>query len=117
MKNQQIDNREKNNWQLTADIILNINNRLSLEYILNNKIIKIEMGAAFVATATILSDIVKIYIITEIYIFLFYAKSILQIAWNPYLGMLNNQWNIEGNNCNPWAVLQPIIGNIAGSIF
>ena len=27
--------------------------------------------------------------------------------------MPNNKWNIEGNNCNPWAISKPSIGNVA----
>ena len=37
------------------------------------------------------------------------------MAWNPYSGMPNNQWNIDGNNCNPWKVTKPDTAN-PGSI-
>ena len=30
--------------------------------------------------------------------------------------MPNNQWNIEGNNCNPWVISNPTTGNGAGNL-
>ena len=38
------------------------------------------------------------------------------MAWNSYSDMPNNEWNIEGNNCNPWAIIEPQTGNGAGDL-
>ncbi|CAD6576350.1 MAG: hypothetical protein ASARMPREDX12_007855 [Alectoria sarmentosa] len=92
-KGQQVGDRGGDNWQLTSDTTSEIPGRLSAEYILNGKTIKIGTGAASAAAAAVSSDI---------------------IAWNPYSGMPNNQWNIEGNKCNPWAISSPSTGNGAG---
>ncbi|SLM39732.1 hypothetical protein LPUS_10336 [Lasallia pustulata] len=94
-KGQQVGDRKGDNWQLTADTTSEIAGLLNAEYILNGKTIKVGTGAASAAAAAVSSDI---------------------IAWSPYSGMPNNQWNIEGNNCNPWAISNPGTGNSAGDI-
>lgn len=39
------------------------------------------------------------------------------MSWNPAADMDNNQFDIEGNACNPWAVSNPTRGGSPGSIF
>lgn len=41
----------------------------------------------------------------------------LQIAWNPAADMENNQFDIDGNACNPWEVSSPSRVGSPGLIF
>ena len=42
---------------------------------------------------------------------------ILQISWNPSADMDNNQFEIDGNACNPWAISSPAKGGSPGLLF
>lgn len=68
-KGQQVGDRKGDSWQLTADTTLEAAGRLSAEYILNGKTIKIGTGAASAAAAEVSSDIVRIHLIIEIHSF------------------------------------------------
>ncbi|KAL8968708.1 MAG: hypothetical protein Q9183_002334 [Haloplaca sp. 2 TL-2023] len=94
-KGKQIDDRGGDNWQLTADTTLDSPGLLTAEYILNGKLIKIGDGAASAAAAAVAEDI---------------------IAWDPNQAMPNNEWDIEDNKCNPWAVDTPAKAGGAGNL-
>lgn len=57
--------REGTNWELTADTSLNIPGRLTAEYILNGKVIKIGDGTASAAAAAASSDLVRTNLMFE----------------------------------------------------
>lgn len=38
------------------------------------------------------------------------------MAWNPSADMDKNEWNIDGNNCNPWEVTKPSKGGSQDSL-
>ncbi|KAL8968353.1 MAG: hypothetical protein Q9183_002498 [Haloplaca sp. 2 TL-2023] len=80
-KGQQVGDRRGDVWQLTADTTDEMAGSLTAEYILNGKEIRIGSGVASAAAA--------------------------KTAWDPYQSMPNNEWDIEGNKCNPWAVDSP----------
>lgn len=65
-KGQQVGDRKGDNWQLTADTTSEITGRLTAEYILNGKTIKIGTGAASAAAAAVSSDIVRVHLIIEL---------------------------------------------------
>lgn len=62
-KGQQVGDRRGDNWQLTADTADEIPGRLTAEYILNGKTIKIGSDTASAAAAAVSSDIVRIHLI------------------------------------------------------
>ena len=64
-KGKQVGDRSGNDWQLTADTTEVIAGRLTAEYILNGKTIKIGTGAASAAAAAVSSDIVRIHAMIE----------------------------------------------------
>ena len=66
-KGKQVGGRSGNDWQLTADTTQVIAGRLTAEYILNGKTIKIGTGAASAAAAAVSSDIVRIHTIIEMH--------------------------------------------------
>lgn len=90
-----IGNRKGDKWELTADTTNGIAGQLTAEYILDGKQIKIGDGTASAAAAAVSGDLT---------------------SWNPSADMSNNKWNIDGNNCNPWAVSRPSRGGGQGDL-
>lgn len=64
-KGKQVGDRSGDNWQLTTDTSEEVAGRLSAEYILNGKLIKIGTGAASAAAAAVSRDVVRNHLIIE----------------------------------------------------
>lgn len=95
-KGKLVGNRKGDKWELTADTTEAIAGRLTAEYILDGTQIKIGDGTASAAAAAVSGDL---------------------ISWDPSANMANNQWNIDGNACNPWKVSKPQSGGGQGGIY
>lgn len=94
-KGKLVGNRKGVNWELTADTTNEIAGQLTAEYILDGTQIKIGDGTASAAAAAVSGDL---------------------ISWDPSADMANNQWNIDGNACNPWKVSNPSRGGGPGNL-
>ena len=94
-KGQLVGNRQGDNWKLTADTTNGIPGQLTAEYILDGTQIKIGDSTASAVAAAVSGDLND---------------------WNPSADMANNQWNIDGNACNPWKVSTPLNGGGQGDL-
>lgn len=65
-KGRVVGGRQGTNWELTADTTFNVPGRLTAEYILDGKVIKIGDGTASAAAVAASSDLVRSNLITEI---------------------------------------------------
>ena len=55
-----VDQRQGTNWMLTTDTTVSVDGRLTAEYILNGKLIKIGSGDAAIAASAVANDIVSL---------------------------------------------------------